>query len=192
MAQNDPTNVSEAFKMLLEEIEAEINFQEKLGTRAFEKHDHDTARKTADLANQIAGLRDQVVSLQREWEALMLSHHDSAEENPDTQQPGPKRFPRGMSTPQSAYRQPILQALIEMGGSGHMSEVLVRVEQLMRGKLKELDYEPLPSDGTLRWSKSAQWTRNKMAREGLLKEDSPRGIWEISATGRQTLIRETR
>jgi restriction system protein len=192
MAKNDPTNVTPAFEMLLEEIEAEINFQEKLGARAFEKHDHDAARKAADCANQIVDFRDQVVSLQREWESLMLSLHDRKEETSGTQQPAPKRLPRGMSTPQSAYRQPILQALIEMGGSGHMSDVLARVEQLMRGKLKELDYEPLPSDGTLRWSKSAQWTRNRMAREGLLKEDSPRGIWEISEAGRQLLLRETR
>jgi restriction endonuclease Mrr len=68
----------------------------------------------------------------------------------------------------------------------------MRVEQVMRGSLKQVDYEPLPSDGTQRWSKSAQWARNRIAREGLLKSDSPRGIWEISDKGRQVLTKDTR
>jgi len=30
------------------------------------------------------------------------------------------------------------------------------------------------------WRNRAQWYRNTLLREGLLKSDSPRGIWEIS------------
>jgi len=92
-------------------------------------------------------------------------------------------------TPQSDYCQPILQALVEMGGSARTSDILTRVEQLMRGKLKEVDYEPHRSDGTVRWSKSAQWARNRMAREGLLKADSPRGVWEISDAGHMAITK---
>ncbi len=76
-----------------------------------------------------------------------------------------------------------------MGGSARTSDILTRVEQLMRGKLKEVDYEPHRSDGTVRWSKSAQWARNRMAREGLLKADSPRGVWEISDAGHMAITK---
>jgi hypothetical protein len=66
MAQNDPTNVSVAFEMLLETIEDEIDFQGQLGTQAFQKHDYDTAHKAADYAAQIAVFRDKVATLRKE------------------------------------------------------------------------------------------------------------------------------
>lgn len=81
-------------------------------------------------------------------------------------------------TPQRDYRAPILEALREMGGKGAKDDVLSAVEKKMM--LKPADYEVL-SSGEVRWRKSAQWERHVMARrEGILKSDSPRGIWEIS------------
>ena len=78
MIENNPTNVPAAFEMLLEEIEAEIDFQERLGAKAFERHDHDTARKAADRAVQALAFKDKVASLHKEWESSALSHtgHD--------------------------------------------------------------------------------------------------------------------
>jgi restriction system protein len=38
-----------------------------------------------------------------------------------------------------------------------------------------------------RWRNAAQWARNSMVNEGLLKKDSPRGVWEISDKGKQYL-----
>lgn len=47
---------------------------------------------------------------------------------------------------------------------------------------------PLASDPDMpRWRNSAQWARNTMRQEGLIKENSPHGIWEISDAGRQKL-----
>ena len=190
MTRNDPTNVSIAFEMLLKTIEDEADFQAQLGTQAFQRHDYEAAHNVADYAAQIATFRDKITTLRKEWETLVLSHQDRKEaEPPGIQRSDLEHLPRGKATPQSAYRQPILQVLIEMGGSGRMSDVLTRVEQVMRGRLKQVDYEPLPSDGMLRWSKSAQWARNRMAREGLLKPNSPRGVWEISDAGRKALDR---
>jgi len=48
MSENDPTNVSAAFEMLLEEIGTEITFQEKLGAQAFEHHNFAAAHKAAN------------------------------------------------------------------------------------------------------------------------------------------------
>src|SRR6266700_767962 len=180
MIEDNPNNVLAAFEILLGEVKAEIDFLEKLGTRAFERHDHDAARKAAEHAVKIMAFRDKVVSLRKEWETLAISHDDSEEEASGTQRRKLGRLPRGIGTPQSAYRQPILQALNEMDGSARTSDVLTRVEQLMRKSLKKEDYEPLPADGMLRWSKSAQWERNSMVKEGLMKSHSPHGVWEIS------------
>jgi len=58
----------------------------------------------------------------------------------------------------------------------------------MKPVLKKVDYDPLASGpDNPRWRNAAQWARNSMIRDGLLKGDSPRGVWEISDKGRAAL-----
>lgn len=94
------------------------------------------------------------------------------------------RAGKGAITPQADYTLPILEALIEMGGSGKMSEVLTRVFAKLRDRLKPKDLEKLSSGTTVRWKNKAQWERQRLKSEGYLKTDSPRGIWEITDKGR--------
>ncbi len=100
----------------------------------------------------------------------------------------PDRPKKGLRTSEDAFRRPILEALVEWGGRAEMSKVLDLVEKKMEGILNDFDRQPLRSDpNIIRWRNTAQWCRNTMAREGLLKSDSPRGIWEISERGRKAL-----
>lgn len=51
MIENNPSNVSSGFEMLLEEVEAEIDFFTRIGSRAFESRDFrkvDEARTQAE------------------------------------------------------------------------------------------------------------------------------------------------
>ena len=58
----------------------------------------------------------------------------------------------------------------------------------MKPVLKDVDFAPLASNPeNPRWRNAAQWARNSMVNEGLLKNDSPHGIWEISDKGRAML-----
>ena len=50
--------------------------------------------------------------------------------------------------------------------------------------------EPQSSPDNLRWRNAAQWARNSMVNDGLMKNDSPRGVWEISDKGRNFLAGE--
>jgi hypothetical protein len=94
----------------------------------------------------------------------------------------------GLRTPNDAFRIPILEALVELGGSGKVREVLSIVEQKMADQLNVYDYQPIPSiTNVLRWDNNAQWTRQKLVDEGYMLSDSPRGIWEISEAGRDLL-----
>lgn len=93
------------------------------------------------------------------------------------------RLRKGLKTPQQAYRRPILEAIYELGGRGTVDSVLKRVEEKMRGLLGEFDYEGTPLGGYIRWQNTAEWERFALVKEGLLKADSPRGIWELSDKG---------
>lgn len=69
-----------------------------------------------------------------------------------------------------------------------MNDVLNGVEQLMKSVLKQIDYEPLPSQPDApRWRNTAQRERDTMVKEGLLKSTSQRGVWEITEAGRKAL-----
>jgi Mrr N-terminal domain len=100
------------------------------------------------------------------------------------------RLPRGICTQESAYQEPILRALIELGGSANKDDVLDHVKILMKDVLKDIDYERHAISPRIRWREKAEWQRKKMVKDGLLKSTSQRGIWEITEAGRLALTKE--
>ena len=101
---------------------------------------------------------------------------------------GPTRAPAapGSILPVGQYWRPILSALDEAGGSGHASDVIDALEERMSDALKDQDREIL-SNGEVRWRNRARFARLRMKERGLLSGASPRGIWEITAAGREYL-----
>lgn len=92
------------------------------------------------------------------------------------------RMPRGGATPQETYRPLILQALAKAAGRASMRDVLAYAKERLNGRFTAGDLEHLTS-GAIRWENKAQWERHQMVKEGLLKSDSPYGIWELSDEG---------
>jgi len=157
----DRNEVHIAFEILLEEIEQVANSINDAGAEAFQKGAYDEARRMIEIATRLTEFRERVKALQDEWRSIFTGY---APEGRMRRRKRPKRL------------------------KAEMSKVLDLVERKMRGILNDYDYQPLPSDpNTIRWRNTAQWCRNTMVREGLLKSDSPRGIWEISERGRKAL-----
>ena len=102
-----------------------------------------------------------------------------------TSQPN-KRLSRGERIPENAYYHPILETLVELGGSGRAGDVLGIVGAKMKPFLADVDYQMYPS-GAVVWQKTANFARNTLRERGLLTAGSPHGIWEISQRGRETL-----
>jgi len=187
MIENNPSNVSSGFEMLLEEIEAEIDFFTRIGARAFENRDFRKVDEARAQAEQVTAFRDKVAALRKEWDAISGAETEEDEET-KAERRNLGRLRKGLRTPESAYYLPILTALNELGGSAKMQTVLEKVYETMKPILKDVDHQPLASDPDMpRWRNSAQWARNTMRQEGLIKDDSPHGTWEISDAGRQKL-----
>jgi restriction system protein len=188
---NDLTNVQAAFEILLEEIEAEIELITKVGAKAFEGRDYERAREALAKADQSTAFRDKLATIRAEWDKIsppsLAADPAASQELHDL-----GRLHRGLRTRETAYFRPILQVLMQMGGSAPVGEVLVRVQKVMKGTLSEVDYEPLSSDPEVpRWWNTAQWARNSMVQSGLLKGDSPRGVWEMTETGMKLISEVT-
>ncbi len=71
MFPTNPTNVGAAFEILLEEIEKEIDFTNRVGSRALEARDYHRAREALEQAAQLTAYRDKLAALRREWDHLV-------------------------------------------------------------------------------------------------------------------------
>ena len=82
-------------------------------------------------------------------------------------------------TQQDVFRNEIIDAIRSLGGKGTPVEVRKIIEERMKDKFLPGDIDSL-SDGRVVWKNRVHWERNNMRNEGILKGDSPRGIWELS------------
>ncbi|HXF05414.1 MAG TPA: winged helix-turn-helix domain-containing protein [Blastocatellia bacterium] len=176
-------DVNEAFEILLNELDAALKDVRERAAAASRQGDYERAQTELARAQQIEKFIADIHAKRQQWQALIGKPRRQREGRGKT-----KPLPRGQRTPEEAYRLPILRALVAMGGEGTVSAVLERVYQEMEPHLKPIDLKPLPSDAkTPRWRNTAQWARNSMVREGLLRNDSPRGVWAITERGRAYL-----
>lgn len=80
MIENNTSNVFAAFKILIEEIETEIDLITKVGTIAWERRDFGGANEAGERATLVTAYRDRVVSLRNEWQALTGAQEGKTEE----------------------------------------------------------------------------------------------------------------
>ena len=186
MIEDNRPNVLSALDVVMEGIENEIKAANRVGACAFERGDHRSARDVLKRAEELKDLNDRIETIRSEWKTLFPGEgNGGGDENNN----GGSLEP-GVRTPENRYYRPILEALRELGGSARKSEVLERVFQRMKDMLQEVDFEPLASTpGAPRWKNTAAWARNTLKGRGLMRKDSPHGVWEISDSGIQFLKR---
>lgn len=102
-----------------------------------------------------------------------------------SRKPSPRVAP-GALVPEQDYVSPLLSALGRRGGAAPAREVIEEIGQALNGKLTELDMAQLPSGG-VRWQHRVHFARLRLAEEGLLAKDSPRGLWQLTDAGRAKL-----
>lgn len=85
-------------------------------------------------------------------------------------------------TPQKNFRIPLLEALYWMGGSASTEKVRAKLREMMAGRLTPRDHQ-IVSSGQERWWNRVCFERADLVREGLFRNDSPRGVWELSLAG---------
>jgi restriction system protein len=148
----------------------------------------DLQKKISNLESQVRPLNANIAQLQRELSAIdvLLPSNGS---RPDA---GPKPARANVDvkdrfTPVEDFWVPILQTIVELGGSGRYEHVIDMVGKKMENVLTPADKEKLRSGIYVRWRNRVAWQRFNMVKEGLLRKDSPRGVWEVTPQGRAWL-----
>ena len=84
--------------------------------------------------------------------------------------------------PQKKFREPLLQAIYELGGSAHVHDLRPLLRERMESCLLPGDFKHV-SGGVERWWNAACWVRHDLVNEGYFRKDSPRGVWALSDKG---------
>jgi hypothetical protein len=111
--------VNTAFEILIEEIELIANNLNEEGAKAIKAGSYDVARRLMDEAERLADFREKVRALQKEWASLQPRHGSSVTYASRKVTNSKARLPRGLRTPEDAFRRPILEALVELGGEAN-------------------------------------------------------------------------
>ncbi len=196
------SEVAEAFELLLEALDEERKqVAERLSQIALTEG-VTAAQKVLQRLSFLEQLKAQVQGLYESWQNGRMVQPEispreqvpiepkSVDRDPTVEwlsrlveKPRQQKASRGMLD--SAFRPFILKALAQLGGRARVEEVLERVERMVKPFLSPVDLEPVPSGTEPRWRNRARWERFKMVQEGLLRPDSPRGIWELTELGWQ-------
>ena len=115
--------------------------------------------------------------IRRIVEHYLNCEHKTVPVSPDSGRRASKRGYGKLSS--KHYREPIIEALKELGGSGNVDDVLNLVLRKVENRLTNIDLSETLK-GNIRWRSTAHWERHLMAKDGILKPDSPRGIWELN------------
>ena len=182
-------NLLEAFDLLMEEIENLLEIKRNEGAEAYRKGEIPTFQNADKIVNFLVKLRESVDTLR--YQTLSFLQLPLISPEPPPEKSGQKfeeislkrrkRPKRALldATPTHSYRFLILEILSELGGKAPSIKVEQKVEAKMRNRFRPDDLQPV-SSGQIRWRKRLHWCRYYMVRDGLLKNDSPRGIWEIT------------
>jgi len=92
----------------------------------------------------------------------------------------------GSILPEREYWVPILGIIAEEGGSAPANQVIDALGRRMRDRFMPGDLDVLQM-GEVRWRNRARFARLRMREQGLLSDESHRGVWEITPRGRRYL-----
>jgi hypothetical protein len=138
----------------------------------------ETWNRMKGLARPLEDTADDIV--RRALDAL-----EGASIKEDPKRPAAVRIPENDGheiLPQKEFRAPILIALYRMGGSGTKQEVTKAVLPQVKKRLKDADFVMVQT-GESRWENAVAWERSDLKKEGYLRSDSPRGVWELTQQG---------
>lgn len=179
-------NVENAFNALIFEFEKLISKLNEDIKNALEKLEYLQLEVLSKNAKEINEFLIKLQKNKKEWNSI--SSKICTSKNIKKGKIVREKLKKGLRTPESAYYKPIIESLIELGGSGKVEDVLKIVKDKMKNILNKYDWMALPSIPKVpRWKNTARWARNKLVKEGYLSSNSPQGIWELEEKAKEFL-----
>ncbi len=99
--------------------------------------------------------------------------------------PSQGKLVKGLKTPDRAFVFPIVDALMEFGGTAPRMKVVERVYEKMKHILNVYDLSPMPYNKYVpRWKDTLHWVRLNLLARGILERGTEKGIWSLTEYGK--------
>ena len=120
----------------------------------------------------------------------LLEERGLLEKTKEATQKGARRAPDAL-TPQSTYEKYLLAVLAkEFNGQGHKRDVThAIVKRMMKDGLIGAADQELVSTGETKAENTITWARNALKQRGYISRATKRGIWELTAAGKNAADR---
>lgn len=117
-----------------------------------------------------------------EFEKLLkdLQAHIGRTSEPSPSQKTRTKRSKLPKTEAATLRQLIVDVLKSKSGRAKTAEILNEVGERLEGKLLPGDLQVRQDGKTPVWRNNTQWQRLQMVHDGILRSDSPNGIWELT------------
>ena len=182
---SDPLNHLDLF---LTELEESIAENDLVGARAMEEGEYEKVKDSMEKGSQLRELRDEITSLINRWASFLGTDLENGIQGGKSQSRSERN---DQWTPGEMFKIPILQTLINLGGSGAIQEVLEQVGGILEPILNETDYLRLRSSpDTPFWQNTAAWKGFSLEKAGMITGNFSTGIWRITPEGRQWLANQ--
>jgi len=164
----------------LREIAKAVEKLEKMGVPVPDALRAEKTRLAADLGTQsqfertLQHLADEFTGIVKDLKARLGLCSVAT----NSKKPAAKRS-RTPKTDKSVLRKNIIKALRTLGGRARVVDVIEEMGRQLKGKLLPGDLEWRESTNEYAWQNNAKWERYRMTQDGTLRNDSPRGYWEL-------------
>jgi len=165
----DAQKVAQALKSTDKAIKSSIRTLNQHAAQLMARGNYGGAEDLMAKGREIQSFRTEFDALRKRWGEVRGKGKDGPIKN--------------THTPLWAYYQPILQALVGLGGEARRQEIEPQVEQLMKGSFQPGDIEPL-SRGRFKWQAMIRKAYRPLVKEGWLEARVGK-TWRITPSGRQ-------
>lgn len=136
--------------------------------RFLAKGDYPRAESLVEMAKSVRSFHVEVEALHSRWGEIKGARKEAV---------------KGKPIPLWEYYQPILQAIVDLGGVARIAELEPAVGHLMNSRFTEGDLKTM-AGGRPRWQIMIHRARKHMVKEGLLAGDTG-PEWKITSLGRK-------
>jgi hypothetical protein len=162
--------VENALKSAQKQVRQALNDVNRQAGKTVAKGDYTGAELLVEVAKKIQGFQVEVDALLVRWKAINSGNQDEKKEIGDI-------------TPLWKFYQPILKALIALGGEARRHAIEAHLESSFADKLLPGDLKPTRG-GIPRWKVMIKRAGKPMLKEGFLDGGSVK-TWRISREGRR-------
>lgn len=160
--------VSQALRALRVTIRRSLKGMNELAAQRMARGDYEAGETLARRGREIRQFLDEADTLRKRWLEIYRSKSGPLKDE---------------TTPLWAYYQPILRALVEIGGEGTRADLEFQVLQLMKHQLRSGDGAS-GSAARERWRVMVQRARKPLVSEGWIEAGAGK-LWRITDAGRR-------